>query len=292
LHAARGKDWEEIAEECIEDNAYAITRAQQMAAKINEQFPDAPQINWRDLVALPMPEGMTMAMQDPAAVAAQEDAANAEQEAPKKPQAKAKKKTQPQASKDFDELKITRDDDGKFGTGGGGDNATSDDVDHAKNASLLANRFSELKAPEYKPFAFETPQGIQKLADENPDTDLGAAISDQVTQAYIKQMAAKVELEMPDHAWATGFDADADYEEIHDIVYKLRFPREPDEFWKNGELDTAVATKWASTQSPKIWSKIDAAVRKFATPDKIKKRLMQAGEYEELDETTHGKTER
>jgi lambda family phage portal protein len=97
LHAARGKDWEEIAEECIEDNAYAITRAQQMAAKINQQFPESPPINWRDLVALPMPEGMTMSMQDPAAVAVQEDAANAEQGAPKKPQARAKKKARAQS---------------------------------------------------------------------------------------------------------------------------------------------------------------------------------------------------
>lgn len=74
LHAARGKDWEQIAEESIADNAYAIERAAKQAAAINAAFPDGPAINWRDLIALPMPNGTTMAMQDPAAVAVQEKA--------------------------------------------------------------------------------------------------------------------------------------------------------------------------------------------------------------------------
>jgi len=65
LHAARGKDWEEISEECIADNAYAIERATAQAEKINAAFPKGPKLTWRDLIALPMPEGMTMSMQDP-----------------------------------------------------------------------------------------------------------------------------------------------------------------------------------------------------------------------------------
>jgi lambda family phage portal protein len=81
LHAARGKDWEEIAEESIADNAYAIERAAKQAAKINEQFPGSPAINWRDLIALPMPAGTTMAMQDPAAIAVQEANVGADGEA-------------------------------------------------------------------------------------------------------------------------------------------------------------------------------------------------------------------
>jgi lambda family phage portal protein len=85
LHAARGKDWEEIAEESIADNAYAIERAAKQAAKINEQFPNSPAINWRDLIALPMPAGTTMAMQDPAAIAVQEKTAGAEGEAATQP---------------------------------------------------------------------------------------------------------------------------------------------------------------------------------------------------------------
>jgi len=90
LHAARGKDWEEIAEESIADNAYAIQRAQQQAAKLNAEFPNGAQINWRDLIALPMPNGMTMTMQDPAAVAVQEKAAETKTET--KPAAKRKAK--------------------------------------------------------------------------------------------------------------------------------------------------------------------------------------------------------
>jgi len=72
LHAARGKDWEEIAEESIADNAYAIERAMRQADKINQQFPDSPQVNWRDLISLPMPQGVTVSMQDPAVVKNQE----------------------------------------------------------------------------------------------------------------------------------------------------------------------------------------------------------------------------
>lgn len=77
LHASRGKDWEEISEETIADNAYAIERAAAQAKKINEAFPDGPALTWRDLIALPMPSGTTMAMQDPAAVKVQEQSATA-----------------------------------------------------------------------------------------------------------------------------------------------------------------------------------------------------------------------
>jgi lambda family phage portal protein len=87
LHAARGKDWEEIAEESIADNAYAIERAAKQAQDINAAFPNSPAVTWRDLIALPMPAGTTMAMQDPAAIAVQEKTAEAP---PAKPAAKRK----------------------------------------------------------------------------------------------------------------------------------------------------------------------------------------------------------
>jgi lambda family phage portal protein len=80
MHAARGKDWETIAEEIIDDNVYAIERANKAAAKINATNPLAP-VTWRDLIPLAMPAGTTMAMQDPNAVAAQEAAAGSEGEA-------------------------------------------------------------------------------------------------------------------------------------------------------------------------------------------------------------------
>jgi lambda family phage portal protein len=80
MHAARGKDWETIAEEIIDDNVYAIERANKAAAKINASNPLAP-VTWRDLIPLAMPAGTTMAMQDPNAVAVQEAAAGSDTEA-------------------------------------------------------------------------------------------------------------------------------------------------------------------------------------------------------------------
>lgn len=71
MHAARGKDWETIAEEIIDDNVYAITKAQTKAEEVNASYPNSPPLTWRDLIPLPMPEGQTLALQDPAVVAAQ-----------------------------------------------------------------------------------------------------------------------------------------------------------------------------------------------------------------------------
>ena len=68
LHAARGKDWEEISEEITEDNSYAITRAMAEATKINKANPTQPPVTWRDLIPLPMPSNVTMGLQDPAVV--------------------------------------------------------------------------------------------------------------------------------------------------------------------------------------------------------------------------------
>jgi lambda family phage portal protein len=75
LHAARGKDWEEIAEESVADNAFAISAAAKQADELNAAFPNSPKVTWRDLIALPMPAGTTMAMQDPAAIEVQEASA-------------------------------------------------------------------------------------------------------------------------------------------------------------------------------------------------------------------------
>jgi len=93
MHAARGKDWETIAEEIIEDNVYAIERAQKQADGLNAKFPGGPMLTWRDLIALPMQEGATIAMQDPAAMAAAQDAAK--KPADVKPVAKRKREVKP-----------------------------------------------------------------------------------------------------------------------------------------------------------------------------------------------------
>ena len=72
LHAARGNDWEELSEEIVDDNLYAIQNAAAKAAEFNAANPTAPPLTWRDLIALPMPEGQTLSLQDPAVVANQE----------------------------------------------------------------------------------------------------------------------------------------------------------------------------------------------------------------------------
>ena len=91
MHAARGRDWETIAEEIIDDNAYAITKAQMKAETVNAEYPTSPPLTWRDLIPLPMPEGQTLALQDPAAVAAQAGKTAAQEVQPvakRKPRAK------------------------------------------------------------------------------------------------------------------------------------------------------------------------------------------------------------
>lgn len=65
LHSARGSDWEEVSEEIIADNLYAIERAAAKASEINAKFPNMPPMTWRDLISLPMPEGQTISLQDP-----------------------------------------------------------------------------------------------------------------------------------------------------------------------------------------------------------------------------------
>lgn len=72
LHAERGAEWEEIADEIIEDMAYAISRAKQMATEINNKFQDGQPVQWRELINLPMPQGIQMTMQDPKAPTLQE----------------------------------------------------------------------------------------------------------------------------------------------------------------------------------------------------------------------------
>lgn len=80
LHAERGRDWEEVADETIADNAYAILSAKKQAAAINKKFPNEPPVHWRELISLPMPSGIQMTMQDPNVVEAQTLAARDEQQ--------------------------------------------------------------------------------------------------------------------------------------------------------------------------------------------------------------------
>jgi lambda family phage portal protein len=80
LHAEGGRDWEEIADEIVADMSYAIVKAKQRAVAINSQFQDNAPVHWRELISLPMPNGIQMTMQDPqAAVVAADAASDADQ---------------------------------------------------------------------------------------------------------------------------------------------------------------------------------------------------------------------
>jgi lambda family phage portal protein len=74
LHAARGKDWDEVSQEIVADNSSAIQTAMTAAQEINGQNPGQPPVTWRDLIPLPMPAGTTLTLQDPEAVKAQQAA--------------------------------------------------------------------------------------------------------------------------------------------------------------------------------------------------------------------------
>lgn len=64
LHAARGRDWEEVAAEIVADNSTAIELALARAAKINAQYPEA-KVHWRELISLPTPDGVTVSIGPP-----------------------------------------------------------------------------------------------------------------------------------------------------------------------------------------------------------------------------------
>lgn len=61
--AERSLDWETVAEESVEDNAYAIRKAKEAAAELNKEFPDEEKVSWRDLMNLPTPDGIQVSLQ-------------------------------------------------------------------------------------------------------------------------------------------------------------------------------------------------------------------------------------
>lgn len=61
LHAERGRDWDEIAEESIADNALAIKLAIKTAEEINKESDGTTLVHWRELLSLPAPEGLKIA---------------------------------------------------------------------------------------------------------------------------------------------------------------------------------------------------------------------------------------
>lgn len=61
LHAEKSRDYETVIDEVTEDNSYAIEAAIRKAAKLNRKYPDA-QLTWRDVLQLPMPEGVQISI--------------------------------------------------------------------------------------------------------------------------------------------------------------------------------------------------------------------------------------
>lgn len=68
LHGSRGRDWDEIANEIVEDNATAIIKAKKRAERINRAVNDGQPVHWRELISLPMPSGLKMDLADPKTV--------------------------------------------------------------------------------------------------------------------------------------------------------------------------------------------------------------------------------
>lgn len=61
IHGEISQDWEEIAVETIEDNAFAIEKAILRADLINQQH-GAGTVHWRELLALPTPDGVSVSI--------------------------------------------------------------------------------------------------------------------------------------------------------------------------------------------------------------------------------------
>jgi len=61
IQASRGRDWDEVSNEIVEDNALLIERALERAGQINAKFPEAG-LNWRELVSIPMPDAASTSL--------------------------------------------------------------------------------------------------------------------------------------------------------------------------------------------------------------------------------------
>lgn len=60
----RGTEWNQVAREISEDNRTAIVLAKETAADINKQFSDDPNpVHWREVLSLPMADGVKITMQ-------------------------------------------------------------------------------------------------------------------------------------------------------------------------------------------------------------------------------------
>lgn len=64
--AGRGWDWDEVSQEIVEDNAKAIRRARDKARELNADLEDETErVHWRELISLPTPDGVQIALAGP-----------------------------------------------------------------------------------------------------------------------------------------------------------------------------------------------------------------------------------
>ncbi len=66
LHAERGRDWEEISTEIVDDQAMAIEKAIVKADELNKKYKEmlAEPIRWERLLPIPTPEGTQVSLQN------------------------------------------------------------------------------------------------------------------------------------------------------------------------------------------------------------------------------------
>ena len=62
IHGEDSEDWEEIVDETVEDIAYAIEKAQAKAQQLNKKHAFDPPLHWRELLNLPIPNGMSISV--------------------------------------------------------------------------------------------------------------------------------------------------------------------------------------------------------------------------------------
>ena len=59
IQARRGRDWEMVSTEIVQDNVIAIRKAKMAAAELNDEFPDdGNPVHWRECLSLPTPDGV------------------------------------------------------------------------------------------------------------------------------------------------------------------------------------------------------------------------------------------
>lgn len=64
IQAARGRDWDDLYREIVEDNAAAIKFAKAAARALNDELADDDPVHWRELLSLPTPDGVTVTVTD------------------------------------------------------------------------------------------------------------------------------------------------------------------------------------------------------------------------------------